>query len=176
MDHDRASAMLDEARAELVTARSSISYLEQVVSGLEGLLRTKPLPTPPRVEASDNPGSESVVEGDATEQDNKLYPKSIEAVETVLRSRPNQPMRFPAVWQQIVAAGLNDPSIKSGINAYQNAGRRLAKDRSSAVELDEQGRYIYRTDSPAAAPRAIDLFPPNRAGGGFLTSVGADQS
>ena len=163
MDRDRVKAMLEEARAELTTARSSITYLEQVVNGLEGVLRTSALPTPPAnpptaetppVKTPSANGSASPTAPSAGE-----YLKSPDAVMTILRQHPNRPMRFPAVWKQIVAAGLNDPSIKSGINAYQNSARRLAADPASPVERDSEGRYMYRTDSTPTSEGTLALGP-----------------
>ena len=162
MDRNKAEAMLAEARAELLTAESAVTYLKQVVTGLQGLLNNLPVSTPvftPEGAAPLTPSPESAGTEDALDVATApVYPRTPEAVLEVLRARPNFPMSFKALWAEMNQRGLVDPTLKSGRNAYTNAARRLADDPSSAVHRDEYGRYLYRTDDPAAAPLGPSLF------------------
>lgn len=171
MDRAKAEAMLTDARAELVTARSAVSYLEQVVSGLEGLLKTAPeiaRPAFAEPEAPETAPVESAGENAwATPQmERRQYPRTPDAVLTVLKSRPNLPMTFKTIWAEMTSLDLIDPAIKSGRNAYTNSARRLADDPSSSVFRDEMNRYVYRTDPPAVTVPAPDM-----GGGPFLKAV-----
>lgn len=155
MDRNKAESMLTEARAELTTAESAVTYLKQVVSGLEGLLKTSPVSGPvfqpdqfPDAPADKSRGGDDAVPDDPP----PVYPRTPEAVLRVLRARPNYPMTFKQVWAEMSTGGLIDPSIKSGRNAYTNAIRRLANNPTSGVTRDDHDRYTYSTN-PGTAPQ-----------------------
>lgn len=148
MDSQRVKEIYEEATAELTTARAAVVHWEQVVVGLSGVMRTLPRGVASTVSHSHFGGPAEPEPKDPQQQDEEAsspYPRSPDAVENALRSRPNQPMRFPEVWKLIQEAGEADPSVKSGINAYQNAARRLALNPASPVQMTEDKRYVYRT-------------------------------
>jgi len=150
VDRNKAEAMLTEARAELTTAESAVTYLRQVVSGLEGLLKASPVAQP--VFAPEHPQPATPAETPIMEDvPDRVYPRTPEAVLSVLRARPNFPFTFKQIWAEMVTNDLVDPNMKSGRNAYTNAARRLSDDPKSNVVRDEHERYVYRTNSADSA-------------------------
>jgi hypothetical protein len=138
--------MLEEARAELTTAESAVVYLKQVVSGLEGLLKTSPAVAAPAFAGEMSPAPQDDEQASDAAESEHVYPRTPAAVLEVLRSRPNFPMTFKQIWAEMTARNLIDPAIKSGRNAYTVSARRLAENKHSGVIRDEHDRYVYRTE------------------------------
>jgi hypothetical protein len=149
VDRDKVQSMLTDARAELETAKTTVVYLGQVINGLEGLLRTSPKPPSPTLTlpaATSSVGAEDDSPLDeTTDGQQRQYLRTPEAILEVLQARPNFPMPFRQIWDELVRRDLVDPSLKSGRNSYTVAARRLAENPRSRVSRDEQDRYVYRT-------------------------------
>jgi len=165
--------MLAEAVAELRTARSVVSHWEQVVSGLQGLLHAAPLEQPVLAAAPVTPPP-APDEG-SSEDEEREYLTTAEAVHLILRSRPNFPMPFPKIWHELQERGLIDPKLKAPRNSYGNAANRLTRDPDSRVVRNDDGTYEYRT-APDPQDSGDPMVTPQMASHGPLVLAGTGSA
>ena len=161
MEREKTEAMAKDARAELATAKNVVAYWTQVVNGLEGLLRASGFasspPSAPRGARSETDGASGPtirrtifeLPGQGAEDASAAYPRTPDAVLTVLQSNPNHAMGFAHIWDELNRRGLVDPSIKSGRNAYQVSATRLVENANVPVVRNKDGDFVFLTMSPS---------------------------
>ncbi|MDI9890566.1 hypothetical protein [Microbacterium sp. IEGM 1404] len=143
MDTEAARRLLLETRNELEQARTRVTHLEQVVSGLSGLLEDRGVAVP------SSPSAYNAWNGAA--DGSEVRPR--EAVLEALRKHPGRLMTVRSIYEWIEQEGLINPEVRSGVAAYDMALRRLAEEPGANVVRDDQNRFAYRP-SPSRAAKA----------------------
>ncbi|MEO5920654.1 MAG: hypothetical protein ABIQ01_05865 [Pseudolysinimonas sp.] len=138
---DTLEQMLIDARAELAVARRSVAKWESVVAALESA------------------NGSAATSNDAALV--KVYPLPRDAILGVMKQHPNAVMKLKQVLGHVRDAGLYDPGLKAGDNAYGTALRRLALSPDRPIHQATSGGYYYQ-----AVPETLLMFPGPHPGPG----------